>query len=375
MTILKSPVSYSTIQKNNSPSADFAVLKGDSGDWEVKNTDSGNILARGESVNNALQNAKDLGIDSSNINSQSAFDLENAPPSFADVENFTDAQLQNDFDNATNQSESDLETISKYQNAGFVSLVNDDDLDTETGINRSGFPSERSIRVPFGAEKTPIPPPKTIVVDRKGNKLERDLRIRIKVPPKYLTGYAEMLKVNEGIIFPFTPSISYEVKADYAASSPMHSNFQVNFYQRSSVGSIQINGKFSVQNEKDAKMYIAMMYLLKAITRMRSGGSKSGDADSGAPPPVCRLFGYGTGMFDNVPVAISNYRIELPDNVDYFTVNTGSVMGEFGTSDVTSVPTLSTIAITCLPMYSREEMQKFSVGSYLAGGLKGKGYL
>jgi hypothetical protein len=49
----------------------------------------------------------------------------------------------------------------------------------------------------------------------------------------------------------------------------------------------------------------------------------------------------------------------MPDNVDYFTLPATSNYG------ATSVPTVSTIAITCLPMYSRNEMQRFSVTGYL----------
>jgi hypothetical protein len=88
---------------------------------------------------------------------------------------------------------------------------------------------------------------------------------------------------------------------------------------------------------------------------MRSGG----EAFSGAPPPVCRLDAYGDFMLKNVPVAINSYRVELPDSVDYFTT-TGGVYGS------TSVPTISTIAISCTPMYSRAEMQKFTVTGWLS---------
>jgi hypothetical protein len=149
----------------------------------------------------------------------------------------------------------------------------------------------------------------------------------------------------------------------------MHSNFAINFYQRSSVGPISITGKFSVENEADAGAYISTVHLLKSLTRMRSGGASNAgagrggntfsDSDSGAPPPVCRLDAHGEMGLNNVPVVISSYRIEMPDNVDYFTLPATSNYG------ATSVPTVSTIAITCLPMYSRNEMQRFSVTGYL----------
>ena len=200
-----------------------------------------------------------------------------------------------------------------------------------------------------------------------------DTRVKIRVPAKYLTqatsgffnGSSPLMDLG-GMIFPYTPSISYEAKAEYAAQNPLHSNFSINFYQRSSISPITISGKFSVENAKDARVYIATKHLLMALTRMRSGGAASGDSDSGAPPPICRLDAYGETL-RNVPVAITNFRVELPDNVDYFTTDNG-----FGYH---SVPTMSSISITCLPMYSRDEMQKFSVSKYLNKGYNNKGYI
>lgn len=228
-----------------------------------------------------------------------------------------------------------------------------------------------------GAIKPSVPKVVTNIVDVNGKKLGKDLRVRIKVPPIYLTdktiGLNNEMSVSNlhGIIFPYTPSINVEYKAEYTSQTPLHTNFPINFYQKSSIGSISIAGKFSVSNSDDAAMYIATVHLLKALTKMRSGGARSGDFDSGAPPPVCRLFAHGEWMFNNVPVAITNFRVELPDSIDYFTMPKNSVYG------TTSVPVMSTISITCLPMYSRNEMQRFNVTDYLSNnnGFNKQGYL
>ena len=225
-----------------------------------------------------------------------------------------------------------------------------------------------------GAEK-PIPPqPVVNVTDIQGRQPFDDMRVRILVPPKYITpltsgGKNELLNLS-GIIFPYLPQIRCEFKADYASANPMHSNFSVNFYQRSNVSTISISGKFTVENQDDAIVYIATMHLLRALTRMRSGGASSGDADSGAPPPVCRLYAHGDMMFNNVPVAITSFRMEMPDGVDYFTLTDDAYYG------TTAVPMISTIAISCMPMYSRDEMQAFSVSKYLtAADFRNRGYM
>ena len=228
--------------------------------------------------------------------------------------------------------------------------------------------------VPPGAELPVLQKPEVSFQDIKGKFLNMsdDLRVRLMVPPKYITsmlsGPNNELANNGGILFPYTPSISFETKADYSPSQPLHSNFAINFYQRSSVGSISISGKFSVETSDDAEIYLATMHLLKALTRMRSGGV-GGDPDSGAPPPICRLYANGESMLYHVPVAVSSFRIELPDSVDYFPIFQNP---KFGT---TSVPTVSTFAITCIPMYSRSEMQNFSVSGYISGDFRKRGFI
>ena len=234
--------------------------------------------------------------------------------------------------------------------------------ETDYSVNMAG----KSLIATSGPRLSSIPEgPKLSTVNvtpLNGTGNETEMRVRIKVPPSYLqkstVGRNDELAKIGGIIFPYTPSISYDNKADYSTQAPLHSNYTQYFYQRSSVGAISITGKFTVQNEKDAGVYLSTVHLLKALTKMRFGA----DDNAGSPPPVCRLFAYGTHMIDNVPIAIASFRVELPDNVDYFT------MGKLQPDPVlgkASVPVVSTVAITCYPMYSRQEMLDFSVSGWL----------
>lgn len=278
----------------------------------------------------------------------------------------------------TNTSASESTTQDRYQNAEIITSdlatqVFDDGSTLQTFDDGSVLATDTSGRVsaavPYGAMR-PQPGPATVIFkDANGTKLGKDMRVKIRVPSNYLVGKAARLSSLSGIIFPYTPSISYEYKADYAASNPLHSNFSINFYQRSSISSISINGKFSVESPKDAELYIATLHLLRSLTKMRSGGSKSGDPDSGSPPPVCRLDAYGQDMMTNVPVAITSVRVELPDGVDYYTHQDAQ-------GGMNSVPVLSTIAINCLPMFSRREMQQFNVTGYLSNpAFRTQGYM
>jgi len=237
-----------------------------------------------------------------------------------------------------------------------------------------GMEAVRLNGVPDGAHPVPPAPPTVLLRDIFGNDQGKDLRAKLRVPIKYLTavtkgGHNDALIRLGGIVFPYTPQIQIEHKAEYQSITPTHSNFPINFYNKSSIGNISIVGKFSVQNIDDAQVFVSTIHLLRSLTKMRFGGM-TGDPDSGSPPPVCRFDAYGEMIFENIPVAVSQFRIELPDNIDYFTFP-----GVPGVYEATSVPVISTLNITLTPMYSRGEMQDFSVVKYLNNGLVGRGYL
>lgn len=184
-------------------------------------------------------------------------------------------------------------------------------------------------------------------VTRNGKK---DLRTKILVPNDYLTsltsGWDNALKNINGIIFPYTPTITTDHTAEYSRQNPLHSNYSINFYKHSAVGDISISGVFTVQSASDAVNYLSTVHLLRALTKGRFGGS---DPLRGSPPPVCRLNAYGTFMLQNVPIAITSFRNDLNADIDYYYLS-DNVLGE------SYVPVKSTIQITCRPMYSRREM-------------------
>jgi hypothetical protein len=192
----------------------------------------------------------------------------------------------------------------------------------------------------------------------------KDHRVRLKVPVSYLVGQAagpnNTLVKSQGIIFPYTPTIGQEYTAVYNPVPLVHTNYTQYFYKNSAVGTIALSAKFTVQNDYEAEVYFSILHLLRALTKMRWGD----DDNAGSPPPVCRLFAYGDAIMNNVPVAISYVKVDLPDNVDYFT-----------SKSLSSAPVLSTISITLTPIYSRNEQQQFTVSDYLSSGIRSKGYL
>ena len=196
----------------------------------------------------------------------------------------------------------------------------------------------------------------------------KDLRATLRVPSSYLVGPAagpaSILRELGGILFPYTPEISYDTQAQYGSVNPVHSNYTQYYYKNSSVGPISVSGKFTVQNEKEGMIFLGIQHLLRSLTKMRFGSDKN----AGSPPPVCRLDAYGDYMINNVPVVVASFKVEMPNSVDYISVKTEPYKTSL-------VPTMATISMTLNPMYSRSEIARFSVDGWLNGNLKNRGYL
>jgi hypothetical protein len=98
-------------------------------------------------------------------------------------------------------------------------------------------------------------------------------------------------------------------------------------------------------------------------------------SNKGAPPPLVKLNGYGDYVFNNVPVVVTSFASDLPNNVDYIRVPIyTSVTGQYE-QQYQMVPTNSTIAITVRPAYSRSKISTFSLDKYINGELSDKGFI
>ena len=291
-------------------------------------------------------------------------------------------------------SQSDVNTAEKYNRAETVGAIDDTQqtrsnnsgeinstnffINEERKENLARVDQERKeqlarLGIDSGGERLNPIPAKAEILNKNGVKTKPDIRVKITVPEEYLNnnyapGVQFLKRQFHGIIFPYTPIINYEYNAAYSAQNPIHSNYTQNFYQRSSVSTISIAGKFTVQNQKDAEIYLGTVHLLSILTKMKFGN----DSYAGTPPPVCRLDAYGTYMIKNVPISITSFRVELPDTVDYFIYE--DVMN---VDNVTSIPVFSTLNISCAIMYSRREIQNFSVDKFVSSYAEQKnlGYL
>ena len=255
-----------------------------------------------------------------------------------------------------------------------------------------------------------------------------DWRVRVSLADRATIFYKDPSNTNtlmqpliatNGVIFPYTPQISINHVAHYSPSTPTHSNYPIQFYNNSEVSDISISGEFTVQSVEEGQYLMAAIYFFRSATKMFFGQG----ANTGNPPPVVFLDGYGSHYFPHVPCVISSFQHVLSNEVDYIDIpittttlqdvnvqndnlNIGSVQGTIAGKDYpsvlkssppnstpaqqitrtqfqsitqnTRVPTSSSITITLKPVYSRAGLHdRFDLNKFASGQLlqdRNKGY-
>jgi hypothetical protein len=99
-----------------------------------------------------------------------------------------------------------------------------------------------------------------------------------------------------------------------------------------------------------------------------SFGSTTGDA--GQPPPIVKLNGYGDFVFKDIPVVVKSFTLDLPKDVDYISAMIPAPdPNDFSSSGnkQSMAPVKSTMNIVLMPIYSRTQVRKFNLGSFVRG--------
>lgn len=152
-----------------------------------------------------------------------------------------------------------------------------------------------------------------------------DWRVTLRLAPgaTYLynapnAGLLTPLKTTNGVIFPYTPSITTAYRANYSPYDLTHSNYRGYFYQNSYTDAINLTATFTAQSTADASYVLAVIHFFRSVTKMFYGQ----DAQRGSPPPLVFLSGLGDYQFNNHPCLVSQFNYVLPADVDY--VSSGS---------------------------------------------------
>jgi len=218
-----------------------------------------------------------------------------------------------------------------------------------------------------------------------GRDSKKDWRVKLKVPTgSPLEAFffennqlLQPLREEMGIFWPLTPSIVIQYSANYNAMEQTHSNYPHYQYGNSQVDQMNIFGEFPVQNQDDAKHWVATVNFLRTASKMFFGEDE-GYGLKGNPPPIFHLYGYGDHMFNKVPVIINTFNVELRSGIDYISTQQSDVYRsdsniDYQQQDSTWAPTLSTISVLVSPIYSRDSVKNFSMSKFVRGELNGKG--
>jgi hypothetical protein len=305
--------------------------------------------------------------------------------------------------------------------------VSDDNLAFEPQSDDNlAFEQETAIDV-AGLERARV---QAVLEDQQRQADSGDWRFKIRLAPgaRYLyrgedgqgvrTGILAPLAVTDGVVFPYTPTVSTTYLAKYNEQELPHSNYKGYFYSGSSVGGIQVNSVFTAQDTEEANYVLAVIHFFRSVTKMFYG---QGDSFRGAPPPLVFLQGFGAYQFSRHPCVITQFTYNLPAEVDYIRADVQPISGlniqqgrqpggvppqsvptdvfagalgrlaaagipkgainvpppadTLGTQSPTYVPTKIEITIELLPMQTRQQVsQVFNMRDFASGALLRKGF-
>lgn len=246
-----------------------------------------------------------------------------------------------------------------------------------------------------------------------------DWRFRMSLSPyaDYLymadnPGILAPLVATNGVIFPYSPSITLTYVSNYNAQDITHSNYKIYTYKNSAVETITISADFTAQDIVEANYLLAVIHFFRSVTKMFYG--QDSNPSRGVPPPLVYLSGFGQYQFDWHPVVISSFTHTFPQDVDYidaYPTNNGLSIGSRNLSpyetnktnaysnterlrsisrqiqpgglppppvftstqninESTRVPTKITLQLSCLPIVTRNAISnKFSLKEYATGRL------
>ncbi len=193
-----------------------------------------------------------------------------------------------------------------------------------------------------------------------------DWRVVLRLAPgaDYLyaaanAGLLQPLKTTNGVVFPYTPTITTAYRADYQNYDLTHSNYRGYFYKSSYIDDIQLGCTFTSQSTADAAYVLAVIHFFRSVTKMFYGQ----DAQRGSPPPLVYLSGLGDYQFNNHPCVVSQFNYKLPADVDYISsgspnnlgLNLQPLQNLYSTTLNAVAPTVTRLATAFLPRGAENE--------------------
>lgn len=203
----------------------------------------------------------------------------------------------------------------------------------------------------------------------------KDLRVRLRPQDSQkdkvygkegVSNILSILYKTNGVLFPYTPTVNFSQDVDYKTIDLVHSNYDINAYNRTPSVSLSIAGKFSVQNKREGEYAIAVLHFLRTASKMYFGDEDASNGLAGLPPPVLLFSGYGAYMFNDLRVVLKSHSYTFDDSVDMVEVNLDGI--------ITKVPALFTVSLALGVQQTPYAMrEKFSLDTFRTGELMRRG--
>ncbi len=202
--------------------------------------------------------------------------------------------------------------------------------------------------------------------------------------PRSPTNLLFPLWSTNGVLFPYTPSLSSGNVAEYDPSTFIHSNYGYNAYVRSYPKPLSLTAEFTAQTNDEALYLLAVLQFFRSVTKSYFGINPYNKA--GTPPPVI-IFNYlGDYQYNNVPIIVKDFSFTYDANIDYVPINTqlntlysnniGVSLAPTGSSGYTYVPTHLTIQLEMEVQYIPLTLRNnFNLDLFRQGQLMNGGYI
>ena len=170
-----------------------------------------------------------------------------------------------------------------------------------------------------------------------------DWRVKISLAPNAQYLYNDPsntllapLNLTKGVLFPYTPKIDTSYHAGYQSYDLTHSNYRGYFYKNSYVDAVNLSCTFTAQNTSEANYLVAVIHFFKSVTKMFYGQDQE---NRGSPPPMVFITGLGEYQFSKHPCVVTEFRYNLPSDVDYIRADSRNMAGS--TSNLSGLAALT----------------------------------
>ena len=183
----------------------------------------------------------------------------------------------------------------------------------------------------------------------------------------YKPGLLHRLAATGGVLFPYTPTIAFSQAVNYADLQLVHSNTDYPSYTRTPSVTLNVTGKFTVQNQHEGLYALAVIHFLRAVSKSYFGETDAASGKAGLPPPVLVFSAYGPYMYNRLRVILKSHSWTFDENMDTIAVIVGSVNGQ---SAQVRLPAVFSITTELMVVQTPQRMRKlFSFDAFASGAM------